>query len=90
MFLVYVRFEDGLNGIGSVLIEKGTTGFSIGKSVSFMNGEAWAPLYFENCKVPKENILLGVGVSKSKFLVSMWNVLEIRHAPLPLEITLLT
>ena len=37
VFLVYVRFENGLKGIGSVLIEKGTPGFTIGKSSSFMN-----------------------------------------------------
>ena len=78
MFLVYVRFEDGLNGIGSVLIEKGTTGFSIGKSVSFMNGEDWAPLYFENCKVPKENILLGVGGFKKQ--ISGFNVERLGNA----------
>jgi alkylation response protein AidB-like acyl-CoA dehydrogenase len=78
VFLVYVRFEDGLNGIGSVLIEKGTTGFSIGKSVLFMNGEAWAPLYFENCKVPKENILLGVGGFKKQ--ISGFNVERLGNA----------
>jgi alkylation response protein AidB-like acyl-CoA dehydrogenase len=60
-FLVYVRYGPGLEGIGSILVEKGTPGFTIGKSSRFMNGEEWSPLYFENCHVPTENVLLGPG-----------------------------
>ncbi|MDF2233742.1 acyl-CoA dehydrogenase [Albimonas sp. CAU 1670] len=59
LFLVYVRFGPGVDGIGSLLIEKGTEGFEIGKPSAFMNGEDWAPLYFHDCKVPKANTLLG-------------------------------
>lgn len=61
VFLVYVRFGPGLDGIGSVLIERGTPGFTIGKPTAFMNGEDWAQLYFEDCRIPKENLLLGAG-----------------------------
>jgi alkylation response protein AidB-like acyl-CoA dehydrogenase len=39
LFLVYVRFGPGLDGIGSVLVERGTPGFTVGKPASFMNGE---------------------------------------------------
>src|SRR5262245_61589554 len=38
LFLVYVRFGPGVGGIGSVLIERGTSGFTIGAASSFMNG----------------------------------------------------
>lgn len=61
VFLVYLRFGPGLDGIGSVLIERGTPGFTIGKPSMFMNGEEWSQLYFENCRIPKENVLLGRG-----------------------------
>lgn len=61
LFLVYLRFGPGLDGIGSVLIERGTPGFAIGKPTAFMNGEDWAQLYFEDCRIPQENVLLGSG-----------------------------
>ena len=61
LFLVYVRFGPGVGGIGSVLVEKGTQGFTVGKPSRFMNGEEWSPLYFEECRVPAANVLLGAG-----------------------------
>lgn len=61
LFLVYVRFAPGIDGIGSVLIERDTPGFSIGEPSTFMSGEEWCPLYFENCRIPVDNVLLGVG-----------------------------
>ena len=38
IFLVYLRYGPGLGGIGSVIVERGTPGFSIGKPSSFMSG----------------------------------------------------
>ncbi|ANI80157.1 acyl-CoA dehydrogenase family protein [Sphingobium sp. EP60837] len=61
VFLVYCRFAPGIDGIGSLLIERGTPGFTVGKPAAFMSGEEWCPLYFENVRVPKKNILLGPG-----------------------------
>ena len=61
VFLVYVRFGPGVGGIGSVLIERGTPGFSLGRPSAFMGGDSWCQLYFENCRIPAENILLGPG-----------------------------
>ncbi len=66
VFLVYLRYGPGVDGIGSVLIEKGTPGFSIGKPSTFMNGESWSQLYFDNVYVPKENVLLGTGGFKKQ------------------------
>jgi alkylation response protein AidB-like acyl-CoA dehydrogenase len=44
VFLVYVRFGPGLGGIGSVLIECGTPGFSIGAPQAFMKYRPFARL----------------------------------------------
>jgi alkylation response protein AidB-like acyl-CoA dehydrogenase len=61
LFLIYVRFGPGVNGIGSVLIERGTPGFSVGEPSSFMSGEQWSQLYFENCRIPRANVLRRCG-----------------------------
>lgn len=66
LFLVYVRFGEGVGGIGSVLLERGTEGFELGQPSSYMNGEEWCALYFDNVYVPPENVLLGPGGFKKQ------------------------
>src|SRR6202030_877942 len=66
VFLVYVRFGPGLGGIGSVLMECGTPGFSIGAPQAFMSGEEWSELHFKDCRIPAENVLLGPGGFKKQ------------------------
>ncbi|WP_456281464.1 acyl-CoA dehydrogenase family protein [Cupriavidus sp. JZ107] len=61
LFLIYVRFGPGVNGIGSVLVERGAPGFQIGEPSKFMSGEQWCQLYFEDCRIPADNLLLGEG-----------------------------
>lgn len=78
VFLVYVRYGPGTDGIGSVLVEKGTPGFDVGKPSAFMNGEHWSQLYFRNCRIPKENVLLGVGGFKKQ--ISGFNVERLGNA----------
>lgn len=72
LFLVYVRFAPGVNGIGSVLVERGAPGFQIGTPSAFMSGETWSQLYFEDCRIPVKNILLGEGGFKKQ--ISGFNV----------------
>ena len=45
IFLIYVRFGPGLGGIGSVIVERGAAGFTIGQPSSFMSGEEWCELH---------------------------------------------
>jgi alkylation response protein AidB-like acyl-CoA dehydrogenase len=78
LFLVYVRFGPGVDGIGSVVVERGTPGFTIGKPSAFMSGEEWCQLYFENCRIPAENILLGPGGFKKQ--IAGFNVERIGNA----------
>lgn len=65
-FLVYVRFGAGLNGIGSLVVDRDAPGLAIGQPSSFMSGEEWSQLYFDNCFVPDENLLLGEGGFKKQ------------------------
>jgi alkylation response protein AidB-like acyl-CoA dehydrogenase len=66
VFLIYVRYGRGLDGIGSVIVERDTPGFTVGAPSSFMSGEEWSELHFENCRIPKENVLLGPGGFKKQ------------------------
>ncbi|MFA7665608.1 MAG: acyl-CoA dehydrogenase [Burkholderiaceae bacterium] len=72
LFLVYVRFGPGVGGIGSVLIERDTQGFQLGRPSAFMSGETWSQMYFDECRIPKGNILLGKGGFKKQ--ISGFNV----------------
>lgn len=78
LFLIYVRFGPGIENIGSVLIERGTPGFTVGKPAAFMNGEQWCPLYFEDAKIPSANLLLGPGGFKKQ--ISGFNVERLGNA----------
>ena len=66
LYLIYLRFGPGIDGIGSILIERGTPGFTVGKPSLFLNGEEWSALYFEDCRVPAANLLLGPGGFKKQ------------------------
>jgi len=78
LFLIYVRFGEGVAGIGSVLVERGTPGFHIGERSSFMSDEHWCQLYFDDCRIPVENVLLGAGGFKKQ--ISGFNVERLGNA----------
>jgi len=65
VYVVYVRLSDqkGAKGIGGLLIEKGTPGFSFGKQEQFMGmrGMPSCDLIFEDCHVPKDNLVIKEG-----------------------------
>jgi alkylation response protein AidB-like acyl-CoA dehydrogenase len=61
VFLVYVRFGPGLDGIGSVLVDRNAPGLTVGPPSAFMSGEAWSELNFADCRIPAANVLLGEG-----------------------------
>jgi alkylation response protein AidB-like acyl-CoA dehydrogenase len=78
IFLVYVRYGPGLDGIGSVIVERGTPGFTVGAPSSFMSGEQWCELHFENCRIAAENVLLGPGGFKKQ--MASFNVERLGNA----------
>jgi len=64
-YLVYCRFGDipAYKGIGAVLVEKGTPGFTFGKQEEFMGlrGMPSCDLIFEDVRVPKKNVVIQAG-----------------------------
>lgn len=65
LYMVYVRLSEkkGHKGIGGLVIEKGAPGFSFGKQEEFMGlrGMPSCDLIFEDCVVPKENLVIPEG-----------------------------
>jgi alkylation response protein AidB-like acyl-CoA dehydrogenase len=78
VLLAYVRYGPGLDGIGSVLIERGIDGFTTGQPVGFLSGEEWTQLYFEDAYVGPENVLLKEGGFRKQ--IAGFNVERIGNA----------
>lgn len=59
-FVVFSRInkQPGREGIGCVLIEKGTPGFNCTARYHTMGGENLAEIRFENCELPLENLIV--------------------------------
>ncbi|WP_326533390.1 acyl-CoA dehydrogenase family protein [Pseudorhodoferax sp.] len=68
--LVFARFgqASGAKGIGALVVEKGTPGFDIGHPAPKMGGRGVAEveLFFDHCRVPKENVLVPGDPASSK------------------------
>ena len=64
LILTYVRFAPGLNGIGSVLVPGKEV--KRGRASSFMSGEEWTELVFDDVFVPEERVLLKEGGFKKQ------------------------
>ena len=65
VFVVFAMTDKslGTKGISAFIVEKGTPGFSIGAHEKKMGirGSSTCELIFEDCKIPKENLLGGLG-----------------------------
>ena len=59
-FVVFSRIDKkpGREGIGCVLIERGTPGFECTARYHTMGGENLAEIRFENCELPLENLMV--------------------------------
>ena len=64
-YVVYCRMspDPGAKGIGAVYVEKGTGGLTFGKPESLMgfHGVPSSDLYFDNCSVPVDNVIVPAG-----------------------------
>lgn len=74
LFIVYGRMSDQprAKGIGAILVERGTSGFTVDRLSENMAGHMQADLLFENCEVPATNLLVGEG--KFGDLTSCYNL----------------
>ncbi len=72
MFVVFTRVDKkpGREGIGCVLVERGTPGFSVTGTYHTMGGENLHEIRFEDCELPPENLVLEDGFRK---LLSAFN-----------------
>jgi alkylation response protein AidB-like acyl-CoA dehydrogenase len=72
IFVVFTRVDKkpGREGIGCVLVEKGTPGFSVTGTYHTMGGENLHEIRFEDCELPPENLVLEDGFRK---LLSAFN-----------------
>lgn len=65
LFLVLVRMspEPGMKGVGAILVERGTPGFSIGNHLDLigLRGTGMAELVFQDCRIPADQVLLEPG-----------------------------
>jgi butyryl-CoA dehydrogenase len=70
-YLVYCRFGDdrGASGIGAVLVDKDTPGLSFGERENLMGwrGVHSADMFFDDVRVPVENIIIEKGGFKRLF-----------------------
>jgi len=76
--LVFARFFDGDRdlGIGGILVDKGTPGFTFGRVEKAMGlrGIPETELIFNNCQVPAENVVvMGNGTEGFKKLMNGYN-----------------
>jgi alkylation response protein AidB-like acyl-CoA dehydrogenase len=72
MFVVFTRIDKkpGREGIGCVLVEKGTPGFSVTGTYHTMGGENLHEIRFDDCELSPENLVLEDGFRK---LLSAFN-----------------
>lgn len=72
-FITFARTGEGNKGISAFIIERDTPGLSIGKAEKKMglHGTGTVTLSFDNCKVPKEQLLGEVGEG---FKIAMANL----------------
>lgn len=61
LYATFVRFENipGYKGVGTIMVEKGTPGFTVSKGHEFFGsrGVPHGNMEFDNCRVPAENVM---------------------------------
>jgi alkylation response protein AidB-like acyl-CoA dehydrogenase len=72
LYLVFARFAEqpGAEGIGGLLVERGASGFTIGRREPMMGlrGIPEGELQFDRCFVPEENVLVEPGDGFKKLM----------------------
>ncbi len=65
LYVIFARFGQvpGPRGVGALVVEKGTPGFTFGQQIAFMGtrGTPRQELLFSGCRVPAKNVLASEG-----------------------------
>jgi alkylation response protein AidB-like acyl-CoA dehydrogenase len=74
MFIVFSRIDgiQGREGIGCVLVPKGTPGLDVNTAYHTMGGEYLSDVRFNGCEVPREHLI--VEEDGFRRFLSIWNV----------------
>jgi alkylation response protein AidB-like acyl-CoA dehydrogenase len=87
-YLVYCRMSDerGAKGIGGVLVEKDTPGFTFGPQESYMGmrGFPSCELKFDDCVVPESNVIVPPG--EFAHLMAAFNIERVGNSTMALGI----
>jgi alkylation response protein AidB-like acyl-CoA dehydrogenase len=67
--VVWARFGPRTRDIGCVLVPADAPGFSRGKTETFMSGDEHAALYLDDCRVPRDNVLVESDALRRMFTV---------------------
>jgi alkylation response protein AidB-like acyl-CoA dehydrogenase len=57
-FVTWCRFGDSARTAGAVIVPRDAPGLTVDSTHRFMSGERYGMLYLEECRVPRENVLL--------------------------------
>lgn len=76
-WVVWARFGAGTRDIGAILVERGSPGLEVHEH-RFMSGEKYATLFFDGCRVPRENVLAAEDALKR--LLGNFNVERLGNA----------
>jgi alkylation response protein AidB-like acyl-CoA dehydrogenase len=71
-FCVWARFGEDRRAVGAVLVPRGAPGLDVDSSHRFMSGERYGQLYFDDCRVPRSNVL--IEHDGFKRLISVFNI----------------
>ena len=77
-FVVWARFGESSRDAGAIVVERGTPGFTVDGDHRFMSGDGYGVLYLDQCRVPKENIL--VPANGFALLMSVFNIERLGNA----------
>jgi alkylation response protein AidB-like acyl-CoA dehydrogenase len=76
--VAWARFAEGPRGVGAVVVPVDTPGFTKGKTEHFMSGEGHCTLTFEDCRVPREYVL--VEEDGMRKMMSVFNIERMGNA----------
>ena len=73
VFVLIARLDDapGMKGVGALLVERDAPGLTVGKHLDLigLRSTGMAPLYFDECRVPADSLLVPAGGMRKMFEV---------------------